>query len=196
MIKFYDYLLAFFTPLVKLLAKVGLPSRKVTGEDYYKLIQDVEIGDVFLTKTNYELANIINPAKIKHAALYIGKMNGGNTHYVAEMVGAGCVFTDMVSFLKNKDVLVQCRPSFVRHRGNFEQGVQLAASAFKGKPYDYLFNLDGKAFYCFELCVACFKNVYSELQLKSREVVKGKRIYDENTFLCATFFDVVFDSRK
>tara|TARA_R110001599_G_scaffold203550_1_gene400693 strand:+ start:14 stop:604 length:591 start_codon:yes stop_codon:yes gene_type:complete len=196
MTKFYDFLLTVLRPLVKVLGKIGLPSRKITGLDYYQLISDIKIGDVLLTKTNYEMTNLVNPTDIKHAAIYIGKINESPVHYVAEMLGAGCTFTDLVTFLKNKDVLVQARPSFVRHRGNFEYGIQLAASTFKGRPYDYLFNLDGKAFYCFELCVACFKNVYSELQLKSREVVKGKRIYDENTFLCATFFDVVFDSRK
>ena len=87
-------------------------------------------------------------------------------------------------------------PEFIREDGMFEKTLQEEALRFKGIPYDYMFQKGGKAFYCFELAATCLKSVYPELQLKCKEIVKGKKIYDENTFLDADFFKVVFDSRK
>ena len=67
---------------------------------------------------------------------------------------------------------------------------------FKGTKYDYLFKDGGKAFYCFELAAECLKDVYPHLNLKCREIVAGKKIYDHDTFLDADLFTVVFDTRK
>lgn len=196
MIKFYDWLLTMVKPIVVLFSKIGLPKRKITGEFYYKHRDQIDVGTVLLTKTNYELSNLINPTDIKHAGIYVGDIKGDGVRYVFEATGKGAVFTDLVSFLTSKDIVVGCKPKFIREVNGFNYMIHEAARLYQGKPYDYLFNKDGKAFYCFELCAACFKSAYSELQLKCKEVVKGKRIYDENTFLDKDFFEVVFDSRK
>lgn len=195
MIKFYDFLLLLLKPLVVLLGKIGLPKRKVTGKDYYRWRDDIEIGTVILTKTNYELSNLINPTEIKHAGIYVGNLGLGKVCYVMEAVGAGVVFTDLVTFLTTKDIAVGCKPIFIRDKEVFEKEILNFANKVIGMPYDYLFNKNGKAYYCFELAAMSFKNVYSELQLKCKEIVKGKRIFDENTFLDEDFFEVIFDSR-
>ena len=99
MLKFYDYLLSFLKPLIVILGKIGLPKRKITGKDYFEIRDSIEIGTVFLTKTNYEFTNLINPTGLKHGAIYIGSINNSKIKYVAEAVGKGVVFTDLVSFL-------------------------------------------------------------------------------------------------
>lgn len=196
MIKFWDWLLTLLKPLIVFIGKIGLPKRKITGEHYYRWRDDIEVGTVLLTKTNYELSNIINPTEIKHGGLYVGDINNNGICYVLEALGQGVVLTDLVTFMTGKDIIVACKPKFVRRDLNgFIYSIQSSARRIVGKSYDYLFNADGKAFYCFEAVAHCFKSVYSELQFKSKEIVKGKRIYDENTFLDEDFFEIVFDSR-
>lgn len=197
-IKFYDYLLSFLKPFIIFWGKLHFPftHKKITGKHYYQWRDKIEIGTVFLTKTRGELSNLINPTELKHAAIYVGKIKSDEICYVQEALGSGVVYTDLVSFLTSKDLVVGLKPKFIREVNGFDYMIHEAARLYHGKPYDYLFNKDGKAFYCFELVAACFKSVYSELQLKCKEIVKGKRIYDENTFLDPEFFEIIFDSRK
>lgn len=192
----YNIVLDFLKPFVIFIGKFGLPKRKITGEHYYNWRDDIKPGTVLLTKTNYELSNLINPTEIKHAGIYVGNMGSGKVCYVLEAVGKGVVLTDLVSFLTSKDLVVGCRPKFIRSEDTFNYSLHEAARLYNGKPYDYLFNKDKKAFYCFELAATCLKYVYSELQLNCTEIIKGKRIYDENTFLDPQFFEIIFDSRN
>lgn len=72
MIHIYDFLITLLKPLIVLIGKIGMPHRKVTGETYYKIRHKIYPGMVLLTKTNWEMSNLINPCPIKHAALYVG----------------------------------------------------------------------------------------------------------------------------
>ncbi len=194
MIKFYDILLTLLRPLIIILGKIGLPKRKFTGEDYYKLRDLIQVGDCFLTKTNYELSNLINPTEIKHAAIFVGDIYGDGVRYVFESTGKGAVLTDLVTFLLSKDLVVCTR---FKHVTPFlAEVLPKTVLRFKGIPYDYLFKKDGKAFYCFELAVACLNDVYPHASFKCREIVKSKKIFDHNTFLDEEMFNVVFDTRK
>ena len=197
MIKFYDILLTIFTPFIKFISKIGFPPRRITGKEYYELRDEVRIGTVLLSKQDYELSNLFNPTEIKHAALYVGNIKNDKVCYVLESTLHGSVLTDLVSFLTNKDVVVVVNPKFIRSDIKaFEASLQETALKLIGRPYDYLFNKDGKAFYCFEIVAVALKNVYSELSFKCEEIVKGKRIYSEKTFLDEDFFTVIFDSRN
>lgn len=199
MIKFYDVILTIAAPIVKIWAKIHSPysRKKINGTHYYKIRDKIKIGDVFVTKTNGEFSNIINPAELKHAAIYVGRISNSEICYVAEAVGRGVVLTDLVSFLTSKDIVVQCKPKFIRQDlKSFEYNIQDYIQKVIGLPYDYLFNKDGKAFYCFELCAEALKYVYAELRLECVEIIKAKRIYDHNTFLDEKFFEIVFDSRE
>ena len=200
MIKFYDFLLTIVMPFVKWWGKLHLPftHKKVTGEHYYSWRDSIEIGTVLLTKTNGELSNLINPTNLKHAGLYVGKVfPNSDVRYVIEANKYGVVYTDLVTFLTTKDVVVGVLPRFIRtSKAIFNKKLKSVADKYVGLPYDYLFNKDGRAFYCFELAATCLKDIYPELGLKCREILKGKRIYDENTFLDDKYFRIVFDSRK
>lgn len=192
----WKFILKLVKPLVILIGKFGVPERKITGKDYYKIRDDIEPGTVFLTRTSYELSNLINPGEIKHTAIYIGNINGGKVKYILEANADGVVIKDLVTFLGNKDLLIVTKPKFIRGKENFTEALHNAAKLSLGTPYDYMFELTPRAFYCYELVAACFKYAYPELQLKCKEIVKGKRIYDGDTFLDANFFEVVFDSRN
>ena len=197
MIKFYDFLLTVLGPFIRWWGKLHFPftHKKITGQDYYNWRDEIAVGTVLLTKTNGEFSNLINPIPLKHAGIYVGRVKEDNICYVAEAVGQGVVLTDLVTFLTTKDVVVLCHPKFIRNTEDFNAKLQTSVLKFVGLPYDYLFQKSGKAFYCFELAAACLKNVYSELQLNCKEIIKGKRIFDANTFLDTNFFEVTIDSR-
>ena len=199
MIKVYDFILTVLGPFIRWWGALHFPfiHKKVTGKHYYKWRDQIQPGMVFLTKTRGELSNWINPMEIKHSGIYVGNLGSGDTYYVLEAVGRGVVLTDLVSFLTSKDLVIGCKPKFIRDSNSgFAYVLHEAARKYEGIPYDYMFQKDAKAFYCFELVAACFNYVYSELNLKCREIVKGKKVYDYNTFLDPEFFEVVFDSRN
>lgn len=198
MIKIYDFILTVLGPFIRWWGKFHFPftRKKVTGKHYYAWRDQIKIGMVLLTKTSGEFSNYINPNKLKHAGIYVGEIYDDGIFYVLEAVGKGVILTDLVSFLTSKDIVVGCMPTFIRDDGKFELEVQDAALRYLGLPYDYMFQKDGKAFYCFELAAMCLKSAYPELQLKCKEVVKKKFAYSYETFLDEDFFNTVFDSRE
>ena len=196
--KVYDFILTLFSPILICIGKLGFSftRKKINGEHYYKLLDEMCIGTVLLTKTSGELSNLLTPMSLKHSAIYLGSCLNDNSHYVAEAVGKGVVLTDLVTFMTTKDVVVACKPVFIRRdKEFFETTLQKETLKFIGLPYDYIFKRGGNSFYCFELAATALKCVYNELQLRCREIVKNKRIYDENTFLDGDFFVKIFDSR-
>lgn len=194
MIKFYDILLTLLRPFIIIFGKIGLPKRKFTGIEYYKYRDLITVGDVLLTKTNFEFSNLINPTELKHGAIYVGRIFGDEICYVFESTGQGAVLTDLVTFLTGKDIVVCTRFNSITPL--LTEVLPKTVLRFKGIPYDYLFRNGGKAFYCFELAAACINDVYPHASLKCREIVKSKKIFDHNTFLDESMFNVVFDTRK
>lgn len=191
---FYQWVLNLLKPFVKWWGKLHLPftKKKITGKHYYLWRDDINVGDVLLTSTYGELSNLINPADIKHAGIYIGYIDGIPT--VAEALGKGITFTDLVTFLTTKDVVVNCRANFLER----SRAADISIEGYKrlGVEYDYVFSSGNKKLYCFELAVDIFKSMYPNVILKSVEVIKGFKIYDHTTFLDPSHFTVIFDSRE
>lgn len=193
MVKFYDVLLTLLRPFIMIIGKVGLPKRKFTGEDYYKLRDLINPGDILLTKTNFELSNLVNPCPIKHGAFYVGKILQDEVCYVFESTAEGAVLTDLVTFLTSKDVVICTR---LKDHELAIQNIHLEVLRLKGAAYDYLFSFDGKAYYCFELVAACIQNICPSVALKFKEIAKERYIFNHDTFLDEENFAVVFDTRK
>ena len=194
MIKFYDYLLTLLKPFIILLGHIGLPKRKITGDHFYKISNLIEKGDILLSKTNYEFSNLLNPTDIKHGATFVGCIFEDEIPYVFESVGEGAILTDLYTFCKGKDLIV-----ISRYKNQFKssyRNLEKIVLRLKGVEYDYLFDGDGKAFYCFELCGVIIKEIFPTAKLKLKEVIKSKVIYDNNTFLDSDLFTVIFDSRQ
>lgn len=196
MAKFYTWILNLIKPVIIYLGSLHSPwsRKKITGKFYYKVRDIIEPGTVLLTTTYGEFSNLLNPLDIKHAAIYIGRDSKGIC-YVTEAVGSGVILTDLVSFLLTKDVVIGVKPKFlaVKDKGLlFEE-----AKKFIGIPYDFSFKIGNKALYCFENVIAVFKALRPELDYKRNDIVKGKSIYDHNTFLSDKYlFTVLFDSRE
>lgn len=192
-IKFYDYILTLLKPVIIILGKIGLPKRKFTGAEYFKYRDKINVGGIFLTKTNYEFSNLLNPCDIKHGAIYVGNIKGDEIKYVLEAVGKGVVLTDLVTFLTTKDtvVYVEYKEVLPDSFNNLKEFVDIVL----GAPYDYLFNQDGVAYYCFELCGDFLKEFFPHVKLKSKEVIKNKVIYDHDTFLDTNTIRIIFDLR-
>jgi hypothetical protein len=189
------FFLGLLTPFIKWTASIYAPysRKKITGKHYYIYRDLIEVGTVFLTKTNGELSNLINPVNknIKHGALYVGYIEGIPT--VIEAVGKGVIFTDLVTFLTSKDKVIGLKPDFITQDDKIHIGVE--AQKRIGLAYDYFFNTNNNAYYCFELIVDIFKSIKPNVILKSVEIIKNYRIYDESTFLEDDRFFKIFDSK-
>lgn len=191
----WNFILKTLKPFIVFIGRIHSPfsRKKITGKHYYQWRKSIEVGTVLLTKTNGEFSNLFNPAKIKHAGIYIGKIDS-EVRYVLEAVGRGVVLTDLVTFLTTKDIVVGCKPKFIDEK--FSIYAKESAKMFEGVPYDFLFNKGDDAFYCFELCASILMSAYSEVSLNCEELIKGRRIYSEDTFLDLNYFDIAFDSRS
>ena len=189
-----NWILKVLKPFVKWFGALHIPftHKKINGKDYFKWRARINVGSVLLTVTRGEFSNILNPSKLKHAGIYIGKIDG--VGYVAEAVGRGVVLTDLVTFLTTKDTVVVCNPKFKFDKLLVTEKALLAVE--KRKPYDYMFTGGDKAFYCFELAVHCLSNIYTQNKFKLAEMALSKMIYNHNTFLDSEMFDVVVDSRS
>ena len=187
----YNFILWIVKPMIKTLAKIHAPftHKKINGKHYYKLRDELFVGSVLLTNTNGELSNIINPIKIKHAGLYVGDILKDGIRYVAEATGKGVVLTDLVTFLTTKDLVIVCNPKFIVTE-NRRTGIQERVMNYIGRKYDYYFEKSKDKMYCFELCFHALDNAH----LKPKEIVKGKCIFDHNTFLDTLHFNVTFNS--
>lgn len=192
----YNWVLGFVTPFVKWWGKMHVPftHKKVNGKHYYLLRDKIEVGTVLLSTTDGEFSNLINPEKIKHAAIYVGSIHDDDIRYVVEATGKGVVATDLVTFMTTKDLVIGCKPDYLTEKDK----AALPFEAFKliGTPYDYLFNKDSENLYCFELIAYCLRMVRPEVLLECKEIINGKFIYSYETFLDdEKRFSKVFDSR-
>ena len=195
MSKVYQFILKVLKPFVVWWGKLHLPftHKKINGKHYYLLRDKINIGTVLLTTTYGEFSNLINPEKIKHAGIYVGDIDNTGIRYVVEAVGRGVVKTDLVTFLTTKDLVIGCEPTFLDIKDT--NLIPYEAQRVLGIPYDYLFEHGSKAMYCFETIAHIFKMVRPEIQLKEKEVVKGKKIYSYETYLKdSDKFNIVFNS--
>ena len=195
--KVYKLVLKFLKPFIVFCGSIYMPftRKKVTGKHYYILRDKIKTGTVLLSTTRGEFSNLINPEKIKHAALYVGDLDSSGIKYVIEAVGKGVVKPDLITFLTTKDLVIGCKPNFLTSID--EAQLPIEAKRIIGIPYDYLFEKDTKAFYCFEAVAHVFKMIRPELRLKTKEIIKGKEIFSYETYLNdKEFFEIVFESDK
>ncbi len=166
--------------------------KKITGDHYYLWRDYIEPGYVLLSTTYGELSNLINPVDIKHGAMYAG---GVKIKYVVEALGKGADQNNLVKHMTTKDVFIIIKPKFATKEQR--QQAALNAVSYIGTPYDYLFDMSDKALYCFEVPIKAYLDVFPDKQFKYKEMVKGKRIYDSDTFLKdPDNWEVVIDSRR
>ena len=145
------WLLKMLYPLTVLIGKAHMPfsKKKITGVEYYQIEKLLLPGMVFMTKTRGELSNIVNPGFWKHGAMYVGE------GLVIEALGRGVVIRDLVTFLTSKDFVAVLKPKFAT-----ESEMKMAAEKsreWEGALYDYWFEMNDKAFYCYEVIYRSYK---------------------------------------
>lgn len=213
--KLIEKIITMASPVVTWWGHLHIPftHKKINGRHVYKFSPGFQKGDVLCSETKGEFSNIINPSKIKHAAIFYGtglksavlkeiealeygdldRVNlqkmitdyeiDDHIPYVIEAIGRGVVPTDIITFMTEKDIFVQVRSKF---------GSEVASKAAEESlnyllwPYDYDFKIGNKKIYCFELCAASYINVDKVLygpQIKEVEMVGFIKAYDYTTFM-------------
>jgi hypothetical protein len=189
-----EWLLKRIKPLIKWIGKQHVPfsHKKITGEHYYQMRDQIKPGCILLTVTRGELSNLINPGEMKHAAVYVG---GQTIKYVVEAVGKGVVQTDLVTFLTTKDEVVILDPL-----GGLDAMRYKIAACTKtqiGKAYDFLFSFATQnKYYCAELIYNCIMEADPSANL-NKTTVYGQDFVRPDDFLNdANNWKVVYDSRE
>ena len=140
-------------PLTKFINKIHVPAtRDVTLSQAQEAEGLVLPGDVLIVYAAGYATNLIIPGRYKHAAMYVGVVNGNKV--VIEALGSGVRFTPLMAFLTAKDRVLMARAKFC-DAAMAEQAV-VYAKGLIGLPYDYLieYNADSrvnKTFYCSEI---------------------------------------------
>lgn len=142
-------LLKAVTPALKATNTVHLPNRRITSGDYRTIKDLLKPGMIFLTRSEWNLTNLFIPGTYKHGAIYAGE------NAVIEALGEGVVKTDLIDFLLTKDHVCVMTPLFA----DVQEMADAAAAAglMVGSPYDYEFRSGNKAFYCFEVIYASYR---------------------------------------
>jgi uncharacterized protein YycO len=140
-----------------------------------------KLGDVLVTYSEGELTNFLIQGEFKHAALFLGTLSG----HVVESIGSGVTVTRLDDFVKRKDKIAICRPSFASQEEKIE-ACNWAENQL-GMPYDFKFQASTDAFYCAELITAA----YTRALMKSGKTspFRYRKIMGEYTILPQDFVD-------
>ena len=191
----WDFILKILTPFIKWIGSIASPwsHKEVTGVEYYKVRDKIEVGTIMLTSTFGELSNLINPEKIKHGGIYIGMKDG--IGYVLEATKKGVILTDLVTFMTTKDVIVGFKSNYLTEED--KALLPTEAKRLVGTPYDYLFQDSEKSMYCFETIAHVLQSLRPEVRIKKFDIVKSKSIYSYKSYYQdGDLFDEIFDTRK
>ena len=160
-------------PIIQFIGKIHLPftSKEKLMSDYYEIESILQHGDIILSTSYGHLSNLINPSKLKHALMYIGKEN--NIPYIIEAVGEGVVKKSLAQWLSSKDEICILRfKDFI-----LDNTQKLKATLWireqLGKPYDYSFDSQTqdkfKNFYCSELVFYATKAANKDAPIELRD---------------------------
>jgi uncharacterized protein YycO len=185
------WILDLSVPITKLIGKLHAPFsvKYINGFDYFRVREKIVPGQIFLSRTRGMFSNNFIPGFFTHAAICI------DSNTICEAVGEGVRANDIISFMLSKDYLVLLRPSFAT-----PEQMQKAADFAReniGKPYDYEFQSDLKAFYCSELCFASYKEAMNgNSPLELRERLGDKTIVPSDIWAAKDKFSVVYQSEE
>ena len=158
---------------------------KVTGEQILEILQCLEPGDVVLRKFDSYADSKFIPGEYSHGAVYVG--DNKIIHAVAEGVSE----IDVVSFCMCDRICV------LRPRAGSRNAIAKAKKFAKDKvPYDFAYNHNSSALYCFELCAEC----YPKLDIKPKVakalfgLLRKKNVYLAESFTSSPDFKMIFQS--
>lgn len=140
-----------------LLISIFFLASSFTTQEGDLLFQDIDCGP--LCDAIEEVTVGINGAKFSHIGLVVNR--SGELH-VLEAISAGVVFTPIDEFLQRSlDEAGNPKVIVGRVKQEYQYTIPEAiafASQFQGAPYDTVFNMTNKAWYCSELIYQSFKS--------------------------------------
>lgn len=179
--RFRRWLLNMIYPVTQWVGRRHMPfsKKRISGDDFCELAELYRPGMIFLTRTNGELSNLVNPGFWKHGAMYVGDGK------VVEALGQGVVQTNIIDFIMKKDYIALLTPLFA-DAVEMERAAIYARSLL-GTPYDFGFEFGDKAFYCYEVIYRSYKEVIPDMPFKPKTdafgipVIVGDDFYDADT---------------
>ena len=196
-----DLILKALKPVLKFIAPIGLPKRKFNGKDYDVVIENLQVGDILLTKTNYELTNLFNPIDLAHAAIVV---DVGEGLKVVEALGKGVVITHLFDFFRRKDLVHLYR--FKEFKDIHPVDISRKALNYVGYAYDYNFKHEAKRekrnvkLYCYELVIRVIQDVLPDREFLTSTMFRGVPFlshdyYSHDTIIDDNRFKLVYDSK-
>lgn len=141
---FRDRIANLLIPVSKFISKLHRPETAFSSASYIKIKSKLRDFDILVSRTEWEVSNMILPGKWKHCAIYRNGM-------VYEATTKGVRSTTVEEFLFKKDKVGLCR---ARPYIDELEGEMILEFLLKhiGDRYDYAFNWgsSNKALYCSE----------------------------------------------
>lgn len=170
---------------------------QMTGDKVLDIMDVLEPGDVVLRGYNHYLDSKFIPDKLcfSHGGVYIGD------NKVVHVTAKGVLKTDIIEFTRCDRVAI------FRPRKCQRTAIAKAKKLLKDNvPYDFMFENNVSALYCFELCSVCYdkldiprKNVSKFLGLiRKKDVVLAESFFESKDFECVFHYNPKFniDFRK
>lgn len=162
---------------------VGMPESKLTGNDFRKMCDVLQPGDMILERGDlYRITNRGIPeglTHLKHLAVYVGGVDGimdddvikapkpGNEYSrcIIHAISEGVVCQDILEMFRHADEIVVVRP----WKSKYSQDM-IVNEAYKsvGLGYDFNFKSGNKNLYCTELGVRCLQAAHMPLPASVR----------------------------
>ena len=169
----------------------------ITGEKTIEIMEILQPGDVILRGFDCYADGAFIPGSLKfsHGAVYVGD------NKVIHVMAEGVMKTDIVEFTRCDRIAI------MRPRKYQKRAISKAKKFLKDNvPYDFIFENNASALYCFELCGECYdkleipkKTVSKFLGLiKKKDVVLAESFFESKDFDCVFQYNPKFniDFRK
>lgn len=165
-------------PFLRVIGKVKIKpkKRRLWGQEIF-LIPMIKKGDIILVKAKGELTNLLIGGKYKHALIATGD------GYL-EAVDPTVRKVTFKHILDHYDYICVCRAEFLVP-SEIERMIAFAESQI-GKPYDYMFEPNMKAFYCSELATSAIVHAMPYSNTWSQRDIFGVKTTMPDDFRNAT----------
>jgi len=185
--KIREVMFKVLKPITQAIGSFHLPGtkRKMTQKDVYKVLNVVRVGDVLLSRKDWELSNLFIQGRFKHAAICI---SGGRLIEAVDPVVREIGFFD---FVMKADKVIICRPL------GFEQFELDDAKVFAkkniGNKYDYYFIDGNEDNYCSELVYEALKAGKPDWGFVRRLVMGKATVLPDDFRLAEKYFKKVLE---
>ena len=181
-------LIRLLKPINKLMGHLHIAphERAIRASDIFKIEEVIQPGDVIISYSKGELTNYFIGCEFNHAAIYTG------IGVVVEAVGNGVHKLDLEDFCASKDRVCVLRAKFCTGLEAFNAAK--LASEQCGRPYDYAFEPNEKAFYCAELVTYCYQKATNNTSpFKPRMILGVATVYPQDFKDAADKFEIVIE---